>query len=96
MTLQTLTNGDSETRTRDLYVANVSLSQLSYIPISLFIIARLTKNARKIQIRKTKKKSKKIKEAGSVCDLIRLHRDIRGKIGTESDDMVKGKSRQRE
>ncbi len=59
MTLQTLPNGDSETRTRDLYVANVSLSQLSYIPISLFIIARLTKNARKIQIRKRKKKSKK-------------------------------------
>ncbi len=26
-------NGDSETRTRDLYVANVSLSQLSYIPM---------------------------------------------------------------
>ncbi len=58
MTLRTLPNGDSETRTRDLYVANVSLSQLSYIPISLFIIARLTKNARKIQIRKRKKKSK--------------------------------------
>ncbi len=62
MTLQTLTNGDSETRTRDLYVANVSLSQLSYIPISLFIIARLTKNARKIQIRKTKKNQKKSKK----------------------------------
>ena len=93
MTLRTLPNGDSETRTRDLYVANVSLSQLSYIPISLFIIARLTKNARKIQIRK---KEEKIKESGSVCDLIGLHRDIRGKMGTESDDMVKGKSRQRE
>ena len=30
-------NGDSETRTRDLYVANVSLSQLSYIPIQIII-----------------------------------------------------------
>ena len=30
-------NGDSETRTRDLYVANVSLSQLSYIPMQIII-----------------------------------------------------------
>lgn len=32
-----LVNGDSETRTRDLYVANVSLSQLSYIPVRTII-----------------------------------------------------------
>ena len=38
-------NGDSETRTRDLYVANVSLSQLSYIPMQI-IIAFSLKNAR--------------------------------------------------
>ena len=37
-------NGDSETRTRDLYVANVSLSQLSYIPMNK-IIAYFIKNA---------------------------------------------------
>jgi hypothetical protein len=30
--------GDNETRTRDLYVANVSLSQLSYIPIKTILI----------------------------------------------------------
>ena len=33
-------NGDSETRTRDLYVANVSLSQLSYIPTKLILDKR--------------------------------------------------------
>ena len=32
--------GDSETRTRDLYVANVSLSQLSYIPLPKIIARR--------------------------------------------------------
>ncbi len=36
-TFQTTKNGDSETRTRDLYVANVSLSQLSYIPMKYIL-----------------------------------------------------------
>ena len=38
-------NGDRGTRTPDLYVANVSLSQLSYIPIA-FIIALLSKECK--------------------------------------------------
>ena len=37
--------GDNEIRTRGLYVANVPLYQLSYIPISIKIIAYFLKNA---------------------------------------------------
>ena len=36
--MATLRGGDRETRTLDLYVANVSLYQLSYIPKRIFII----------------------------------------------------------